>query len=156
MNTLMVKHNMEVAHRLSMLPGKCEQIHGHSMQVQLSLVGAEINENGIAGGIDFGALKKEFRAYIDHFYDHQLHLNKDDPWARQFRLKSDAEPERLPGLVTHPGDPTVENLAMWICQDFAKLMVSSWPDCGVKELHVDIRETGTNGAGWSELLNANQ
>lgn len=152
---------MEVAHRLSLLPGKCQQIHGHSMMVTLDLRGFDINENGIAGGIDFGALKKLFRNFIDTNYDHHLHLNQLDEWAEdqisctvlggQTNLA-----RRLPGLVTHPGDPTVENLAKWIAEAMAEELYVHFNiqnSCPV-ELCISIAETGTNGASWSITLAA--
>ena len=36
---LRVVHNIETAHRLTLLPGRCEAIHGHSMLVTLTLYG---------------------------------------------------------------------------------------------------------------------
>ena len=153
---LKISHNMEIAHRLSLEPGKCQQIHGHGMQVELILL-AEQGPNGIAVNsahqpMEFGAMKRMFREYIDTKYDHHLVLNEDDPWARLlFKVKDDPEaaehPElyqietqggKLPGLVTVPGDPTVENLAKWVAE---------WA-CGNYRCDVICRidETKTNGA----------
>jgi hypothetical protein len=44
---LTVKHNIEVAHRLSKTPGKCENIHGHSMIVEFSITGAPDKDTGL-------------------------------------------------------------------------------------------------------------
>jgi 6-pyruvoyl-tetrahydropterin synthase len=150
---IFVTHNMEVAHRLFLQPGKCQQIHGHSMEVTLNLRG-DVNKDGIFEGLDFGYIKKHFRAYLDHMYDHHLLLNKDDPWATRLwhRPSRDdsppspeaawlAEPSHLPGLVPCDGDPTTENLAKWIC---------SWAyDMFRLECSVTIQETMTNGASFS-------
>lgn len=138
-------HNMEVAHRLLNMPGKCQQIHGHSMQVELTLHG-DANEDGVFEGLDFGDVKKVFRAYIDKHFDHKLLLNEDDPWARTLVMMDDdgnlsgREPSRLPGLVKVDGDPTTENLARWIHEWAAE----TW---GLRTT-VYIQETGTNGVGY--------
>lgn len=143
-------HNMEIAHRLFLMPGKCQQIHGHSMKVDLTLHGHP-DVNGVFEGLDFSDVKKTFREYIDTEYDHKLLLNKDDPWAQPLGLnmhiadvsndKATGAIERLPGLVICDGDPTTENLAMWIAR---------WAH-NATGLGVDIfiQETGTNGVGYS-------
>jgi 6-pyruvoyltetrahydropterin/6-carboxytetrahydropterin synthase len=124
---IQIRHNIEVAHRLSLLEGKCQNIHGHSMWVDLKLYGA-VDETGILEGIDFGTAKHFFRDYLDTTYDHRLLLNENDPWAHpaiKTEWRNDGaghgnftvgEPTRLPGLSTFPGDPTTENLARWIAE----------------------------------------
>jgi 6-pyruvoyltetrahydropterin/6-carboxytetrahydropterin synthase len=135
-----LKHNMEIAHRLFLMPGKCQQIHGHSMQVELTLQGMP-NKNGIFEGLDFSDVKKRFRAYLDKHFDHHLLLNEQDPWSMIFTLHDPIENDpvhgrSLPGLVRVDGDPTTENLVKWIghwaLQEF-KL-----------PCRVTIQETGTN------------
>ena len=78
--TIFVKHNAEIAHRLSLLEGKCQRIHGHSFHIKLTVHGI-MDAQGICASIDFGSLKKLFRGYIDYEWDHHLHLNADDPWV---------------------------------------------------------------------------
>ena len=139
---MMVRHNAEIAHRLSQSPGKCQQIHGHGLQIELVLLElAQDLETGMAkdreGNIlDFSAIKKSFRAHIDEDYDHHLLLNEADPWSLAHH--DGAPQEKLPGLKTFPGDPTVENLCKWI---------ALW---AAESFHVDvicrIAETRTNGA----------
>lgn len=133
--SLAVKHNIEVAHRLSLLPGKCEAIHGHSMWVTLEMHSAEpLDERYLVEGMDFGAIKKEFRGYLDTEFDHRLLLNADDIWAQPiYRVDTLNETgeligpngnptsikaliptggqEWLPGLRLMDGDPSTENIA---------------------------------------------
>lgn len=143
-----ITHNMEIAHRLSNLPGKCQNIHGHSMIVSLTLYG-NLDENGIFEGADYGTLKKFFRQHLDTNYDHHLLLNENDPWAglllpEYFQVDSGGqrteEAQQLPGLVKCPGDPTTENLSMWIC---------NWAHSEFGfTCEVTITETGSNAAGY--------
>jgi 6-pyruvoyltetrahydropterin/6-carboxytetrahydropterin synthase len=157
--TIFVKHNIEVAHRLLNLEGKCQQIHGHSMWVTLEL-NADKDDNGYALGsdgtpLDFGRLKKGFREYLDTIWDHHLHLNENDPLAGEVLVVSrDARgayqnPEglegdaiRLPGMVSWPADPSVENIARWI-HDY----MASSPQLLGMSMFVKVEETSTNGAG---------
>jgi 6-pyruvoyl-tetrahydropterin synthase len=141
-----VTHNAEIAHRLMNLPGKCQNIHGHSLQITLTLFG-ELNGNGILEGLDFGTIKGAFRSYIDRNYDHHLLLNENDPFAGKFFRISDDEVDNsnvltLPGLVVFPNDPTTENLAKWIAEWASVVWL-------VRPISVSIRETNTNGASYT-------
>jgi 6-pyruvoyltetrahydropterin/6-carboxytetrahydropterin synthase len=144
-HSIYVRHNAEIAHRLSQLPGKCQQIHGHSLSIKLSVFGP-LNENGILCGLDFGSVKKVFREHIDTVWDHHLHLNVEDLWVHATHPGLDGVERSLPGLVTHPGDPTTENIAFWIGQymehEIGMMTQKSF------SVHVDVSETGTNGATW--------
>jgi 6-pyruvoyltetrahydropterin/6-carboxytetrahydropterin synthase len=154
---IFVKHNIEVAHRLLNLEGKCQQIHGHSMMVTLE-VHADKDADGYALGsdgtpLDFGLLKRWFRNYLDQIWDHHLHLNQADPLAGEIQIVDrDAlgryrNPEglegdtiTLPGLIKWPADPSVENIAKWI-KDYMRTHMPTL------SLHVRVEETRTNGAG---------
>jgi len=144
MSLIAVKHNIEVAHRLYATPGKCEAIHGHSMDVTMALHGTINPETGMLAkqvveegrekyddklvwdDLEFGAIKRSFRAHLDEQYDHRVLLNAADPFAGPiFALERDPTNERvfqftddelkfLPGLNSVMGDPTTENIAKWI------------------------------------------
>jgi 6-pyruvoyltetrahydropterin/6-carboxytetrahydropterin synthase len=148
--TLHVQHNVEIAHRLLNLPGKCQNIHGHSLQVRLSVQAAVTNDEGYAIGADgttvleFGLLKKMFRAYLDQEWDHRLHLNENDPWARQLGLSWNDQGRvikqgLLPGLQVWDHDPSTENIAWWINEHVGTNIVPGLP------ISIKIQETGTNG-----------
>jgi 6-pyruvoyl-tetrahydropterin synthase len=144
---LSVRHNIEVAHRLSLLEGKCENIHGHSMWVELFLVGHHLNDAGIIctakdQPLEFGLVKREFRKHLDTLYDHHLLLNKDDPWAGTMYAPDlpsgeDMPLGKIPGLQTFPGDPSTENIALWIAE-WAALAF----EC---DANVKVQETAVNG-----------
>jgi 6-pyruvoyltetrahydropterin/6-carboxytetrahydropterin synthase len=158
MNTgtfVVIRHNMEVAHRLWKLDGnKCQHIHGHSMWVELQLESA-YEKGGIAHNfadqpLEFGDIKSVFRKHLDEEYDHRLLLNQHDPWAKSLFTYSNMSAAYnstdgsfpsglvLPGLVPVPDDPTTENIAKWI---------AAW---SAEVFHVDVlvrvNETHTNAA----------
>jgi 6-pyruvoyl-tetrahydropterin synthase len=143
---LTVRHNIEVAHRLYENKGKCEQIHGHSMWVTLKVMG-ELNPEGFIDGIEFGALKKDFRRFLDTYYDHHVLLNEKDPFASPLltvardengKFTRDEDEVYLPGLFRVSGDPTTENIALWIGEEMQTL---KYP------VHsVEVQETAVNGA----------
>ena len=121
------------------LEGKCQAIHGHSMKVTIYLSG-DLDENGILEGLDFGTIKKEFRQFIDDRFDHHLVLNVEDPAVELLE-------GIVPGVTTVPGDPTTENLAMWIYNSCESAYL--WGDYLEG---VEIQETGTNGASYAKEL----
>lgn len=126
-----VKHNMEMAHRLSQSPGKCERIHGHSWWVTLS-IRDEPDPTGKV--LEFGAVKKVFREFLDKFYDHHILLNEDDYIIGR----------TLPGLHTMQGDPTTENIARDIL--IWAIRVFSGTGRGGRKFRVEVWETATNCA----------
>lgn len=164
MTIIAVKHNIEVAHRLYETPGKCENIHGHSMWVTLYIEGA-MDKHNMVRGLDFADVKKTFRGYLDTEFDHRVVLNAADPFAGPILQVQDVEvqrvggwsphdPERtlqvvktdpmqqfLPGLATMNGDPTTEFLAQTIFLE----MRSKY--AGVKK--VDVWETSVNMASYN-------
>lgn len=140
--SIKVKHNIEVAHRLSETPGKCENIHGHSMWVDLELEG-EVDKSGLLEGIDFGDMKAAFRGYLDETYDHHLLLNKNDEIC-QISPVSDY----LTGLVEVPGDPTTENIARWVGEWGKK----NFSYISLYRIKVEVWETHVNCATWEEVL----
>lgn len=127
-----VRHNIEVAHRLWQLPGKCQQIHGHSMWVRMELAG-ELDSHGLLLGLDFGRVKLRFREWLDVNYDHHLLLDIDDPLTSQ----------TLPGLVMTMGQPSTENIAGWIA-DWARNVFPA-----VASGSVTVQETHVNEASSS-------
>lgn len=129
--SIKVRHNMEMAHRLYLLQGKCEQIHGHSWWAELELIG-EVDDNGII--LPFGEVKQVFRHHLDTTFDHHLLLNIDDPVVEY----------SLPGAVTCSGDPTTENVSKWI-GEWAEKEFNGYADI----VRCTVWETSVNCAVWS-------
>lgn len=158
MTFIQVRHNIEVAHRLFDMKGKCEAIHGHSMWVELRLHG-QLDSHGVLDGLEFGSVKKRFREHLDGYYDHRLLLNQKDPWTAPLYYMTPvklANPDggpgsvegdapaaigHLPGLRIVKGDPTTENIAKWVAQ---------WAtDMFERPADVIVHETAVNAAGFS-------
>jgi 6-pyruvoyltetrahydropterin/6-carboxytetrahydropterin synthase len=128
---LYVQDYIQVGHRLTTLPGKCQQIHGHSMLVKIALEvdvppGEDLAVNANGAVLDFSDVKKTFRGHINSVYDHHLLLGKNDPLVEL----------NLPGMTLVDGDPTVENIAKWIFN----FMSNDFPIS-----YVEVQETATNG-----------
>jgi len=75
-----VKHNFETAHRLPFLGGKCQNLHGHSWNVEVGLLNTAwpegINEHGIS--VEYGLAKSTIRKWIDAHLDHGTMLGDSD------------------------------------------------------------------------------
>lgn len=124
---------MEMAHRLSQTPGKCQQVHGHSWWVELEIRGS-VDVNGMI--LEFGDVKRHFRSMIDNVFDHKLLLNRNDPlmaWPK------------LPGATGFPSDPTTENVAKDI-YNWARAFFA-----GDFEFKVTVWETSVNCATWGDF-----
>lgn len=154
---LTVKHNIEVAHRLSLTPGKCENIHGHSMVVELSISGV-LSAMGILypnpgsavcdqTPLEFGALKTWFRGMLDDHLDHHLLLNSEDPIAQIGWSVAG-----LPGLALLRGDPTTENIAKWVYEAAYReyIQFELRPEQGRSMLSVTVHETAVNSATYED------
>jgi len=139
LQSILVKHNIEMAHRLWDLPGKCEHIHGHSWWCELTMW-KRPDDRGII--VDFGEVKKAFRSYLDGTFDHRLALDVKDPLLAGMRTESTKAQDFYPGLVIVPAMPTVENMSKWI---------GSWAEQnlpGMEQYEVRLWEASTNAAVW--------
>lgn len=135
-----VRHNFETAHRLMHLPGKCQNLHGHSWWADIT-----VEAPALAAGmvVEFGPYKQKLRAWIDENLDHGAMLGSDDPLVPILEgMKSK--------LYVFPQDwPTVENVAKLlsdVAEDILHELVRA-PDAKVSQ--VFVQETHVNGAGWS-------
>ncbi len=144
--SISVRHNMEMAHRLTQTHGKCENIHGHSWEVTLTLVG-NVDDTGKLNGAEYGELKQIYRRYLDTTFDHHLLLNKDDPLAQVTYKQTPTQPIPffLPGTTLIACDPTTENIAATI----GEWAVNEFGDgLGFKGIAIEVWETMVNQARW--------
>jgi len=89
------------AHQLRMVSKKCENLHGHNWKIEVCVRGETLNKAGVL--IDFGELKKYVSEIIESL-DHKF-LNELDYFSS--------------------GNPSSENIAMYIAQQLQKLLHDS-------------------------------
>lgn len=139
-----IRHNFETAHRLSHpdAPTKCQSIHGHSWWATVWIEGDTLDEGGML--VEFGALKRSWRALLDDELDHHLVVQRGDPVI-------DALKQLMPSMriQVFDDDPTTEHMARWIfertCQLLAQLEGTK-KDLRVAKVH--IQETAVNAAEY--------
>lgn len=135
-----VKHNFETAHRLYTIPGKCQNLHGHSWNIEIRFEAEELDVNGMV--VDFGALKSEIRTWIDRYWDHGAILCEEDPLC-SWLLDNHSKVYPLPFL------PTVEHVAQEASAVFRDMLVREGLSDHVKLVEVTLQETATNKAYWT-------
>jgi 6-pyruvoyltetrahydropterin/6-carboxytetrahydropterin synthase len=134
--TIIVKHNVEMGHRLHEQPeSKCYNMHGHSWWVELEIEG-ELDDHGMI--MDFGDVKKSWRRYLDANFDHHFVVNKADPlWDL-----SGGPMQVIQGVVGINCDPTVENMARIWGEQARELFGDRF------HYYVRVWEASTNAATW--------
>jgi 6-pyruvoyltetrahydropterin/6-carboxytetrahydropterin synthase len=143
MKIRITKHfDFETAHALYGYDGKCKNIHGHSYQLYVTVIGEPINDasnvkNGMV--LDFGDLKSIVNSEIIIKFDHATVLNQNSPH------------KELGGKIKQYGSkvifvdyqPTSENMIF----DFAEIIASKLPK-SVKLHSLKLYETNNSYAEW--------
>ncbi len=73
-----VEEHFDAAHYLRGYGGRCEKLHGHRFEVQVTVQAQGVDEIGLA--YDFGELRKKLREVLERF-DHTC-LNETPPFDR--------------------------------------------------------------------------
>ncbi|MGR8935354.1 MAG: 6-pyruvoyl trahydropterin synthase family protein [Gammaproteobacteria bacterium] len=89
-------------HRLMLHPGKCRNLHGHSVKAAITIRREQLNEQSMV--CDFADVRDCVEAYIDTYLDHNFLVHRDDPIIPLLRQQQ----ERFLALDEHP---TAEVLA---------------------------------------------
>jgi len=129
-----------MAHALKGYDGMCRNIHGHSYELLVTVIGIPVSDKSsvkLGMVMDFGDLKKLVRKSIVDEFDHALVLSRES--ADDF--KPDAEMFGRTILVDY--QPTSENMLI----DFATRLIPLLPP-NVKLHHLLLRETVTSYAEW--------
>jgi len=133
--------SFEAAHALKGYDGPCRNVHGHSYQLSVTIIGAPISDGRSAKlgmVMDFGDLKKIIKKQIVDPYDHALLLNSEAPYLD---LEKSGEP--FTNIVVVPYQPTSENFLL----DFANRIAALLPS-GVRLHSMRLRETENSYAEW--------
>ena len=136
----------EAAHALKGYDGPCKNIHGHSYELSVTIIGnpVEAKDSPKKGMImDFTELKKIIKKTVIDPFDHALILSSDYP-DDEFKRSGEAFSNVL--LVEY--QPTSENLLI----DFAARIRHLLPYT-VKLHSLRLRETSTSYAEWFAVDN---
>ena len=138
-HTATIRHNAEAAHRLPFIPGKCENLHGHSWWFEVTVEAPELAAGII---VECGAFKAKFRQWVDEHLDHGAMLGPEDPLLPVLQGM---------GSKVHVVDgwPTVENVAVMVAAVATDCLQELVRAPGARVVRVDVQETHVNGAGWS-------
>jgi len=134
--------SFETAHALYGYDGKCKNIHGHSYQLSVTVIGTPISDNtNVKFGmvIDFGDLKKIVNEEIVDVFDHATVFNKNTPHAElgQYLIERDHD------ILLVDYQPSCEMMIL----DFAEKIKKRLPEH--IQLHaLKLQETATSYAEW--------
>lgn len=128
----------EAAHALDGYNGKCKDIHGHSYELRITVLGyprqdISISECGMV--IDFGDIKQLIKEIIMPLFDHRLILRSDS------RFMGIEEKNKQVRYVSY--QPTCENMLLEIVEVLK-------PHFTLKNKlhHAFLRETPSSVAEW--------
>lgn len=132
----------ETGHALHGYDGKCRNVHGHSYQLDVTVIGTPISDfDHVKKGmvIDFGDLKTIVKSEIVDVFDHATVFNKNTPHVELANELAKRGHKVL--LVNY--QPTSEMMLI----HFADKIKSKLPQ--EIQLHaLKLRETGTSYAEW--------
>src|SRR5574343_125353 len=94
-------------HRLMNHPGKCRNLHGHSVKASIAIKSEQLNEQGMV--CDFADVRDAVESFVDQHLDHNFLLHKDDPIIPALQANN----ERFLAIDEHP---TAEVLSKMIYQ----------------------------------------
>ncbi len=100
----------EMGHRLPFHEGGCRNVHGHSYQMRLSIVG-ELDENGMV--VDYFDLRDIVEPIIESV-DHAFLCDRSDSTMLRF-----LEENRMKHVVV-PFPSTAENIAAWLLEQISE------------------------------------
>ena len=136
------RFTFETGHALYGYDGKCRNVHGHSYQLFVTVIGQPIKDTShVKFGmvIDFTDLKKIVEKEIVDQFDHATVFNKNTPHIELAKELSD----RGHHVILVDYQPTSENMII----DFSKKIISRLPD-HVKLFSLKLQETQSSYAEW--------
>ena len=136
------KFSFETGHALYGYDGKCRNVHGHSYNLDVTVIGLPISDtSNVKFGmvIDFGDLKKIVKEEIVNVFDHATVFNKNTPHIELAKELEDRGHNVL--LVNY--QPTSEMMVI----DFAAKINKRLPD-NIKLHSLKLQETKTSFAEW--------
>lgn len=135
------RFHFEMAHTLYGYDGLCKNIHGHSYNLEVTLLGEPRKEpqhpkDGMV--MDFSDLKEMVKTYIVNRFDHALMLSRLIPKQQQEILRQTSE-----RIILVDFQPTSENIVAYI----AEILQQHLP-VDVTLFSIRLYETVTSFAEW--------
>ncbi|MBF8149166.1 6-carboxytetrahydropterin synthase [Winogradskyella sp. F6397] len=134
--------SFETGHALYGYDGKCKNVHGHSYNLYVTVIGTPIADTtNVKYGmvIDFGDLKKIVKEEIVDVFDHATVFNRNTPHVELAKELEDRDHNVL--LVDY--QPTSEMMVI----DFAKKIKLRLPN-NIKLHSLRLSETASSFAEW--------
>jgi len=134
-------YKFDMAHALPGHDGLCSNIHGHSYELLVTLIGEPISNTSspkLGMVIDFKDLKRIIKGLIVDELDHSMVLRQDAPKDLIAVMKKNYE-----RIILTEYQPTSENMII----DFADRIKAALPD-EVKLHHLKLWETVTSYTEW--------
>lgn len=135
------RFHFEMAHALFQYDGLCRNIHGHSYNLQVTLIGEAKKQPGHPKDgmvLDFGDLKEVVKSKIVDRFDHALMINSLFSEEQINLLKQTSE-----RIIVVDFQPTSENIVTYI----AEILNQHLPS-GVSLFSIRLYETVTSFAEW--------
>ncbi|MCY1721243.1 6-carboxytetrahydropterin synthase QueD [Prolixibacteraceae bacterium Z1-6] len=135
------KFHFEMAHALYNYDGLCKNIHGHTYNLEITLLGEIRKEPGHPKDgmvIDFGNLKKLVKSNIINVFDHSLVINPLFPKEQIESMKNATE-----RLIILDFQPTSENMVVYFAEKLQQVLPSN-----VSLFSIRLYETATSYAEW--------
>lgn len=147
--SIVVEHELCMAHRLMGHPGKCNNLHGHNYRVRLRICRSSdcMNENGMV--MDFGEVKEKVLKFLDDTFDHTTILEQGDPLINAILQSGIHCPIERASVISMPFRPTAENIAKCF-YGFIIKQLPSYDTTGIWLDSVSIEETPGNWACYME------
>ncbi len=131
----------EMAHALKGYDGLCRNIHGHTYELRVTVLGKPISDetsSKLGMVMDFGDLKKIVKETIVNKYDHSLVLFNKMPDSLIAELKNNFE-----RIILKDYNPTSELMLL----DFVEIIRARLPE-NVSLKQMFFRETTSSFAEW--------
>ncbi len=135
------RFHFEMAHALYKYDGLCRNIHGHSYNLHVTLMGEPRNEPGHPKDgmvLDFSELKNTVKSKVVNRFDHALMVNSLTPESQLELLKKTTD-----RIIVVDFQPTTENIVAYI----AKILQQHLPS-DVLVYSIRLYETVTSYAEW--------
>ncbi len=135
------RFHFEMAHALYQYDGLCRNIHGHSYNLQVTLIGEPKKQPGDPKDgmvLDFSDLKAVVKSKIVNRFDHALMVNSLFSEKQIDLLKQTSE-----RIIVVDFQPTSENIVTYISEILKQHLPS-----GVSLFSIRLYETVTSYAEW--------